>query len=391
MREFLQIFFILLKVTGLYFTLISLFALLPLKKAKHAAAQLRFAVLIPARNEAACMPGIIRSLKNQNYPPELYDIYVIPNHCTDDTAGEAVRNGAKLLPVSSAVSSKGAALHEAFACLLRHEQHDAYCVLDADNEAAPDFLSEMNRALQTGARAVKSRILTKNAADSVTAACYEIYFCNANVFLNRARGVLGLPARLIGTGFALRRDLLEELGGWNTATLTEDAEFYATLAARGEHIAFCPEAVTYDEQPRSFRESLVQRRRWMSGVLEVGWKKAPALLAGLRSPRSFFGALDAAMQFLFPLLQTFLLPLACVKLVLAPQTLLTGAASFYLGALLTGLAALLLQRRLNRHTAKALLFYPVFVFSFLPLLTWSLFFPNKTWTPILHMGSPVQS
>lgn len=389
MRCFLRIFFILMKAVGLYFTLISLFSLLPIKKPKRAEHRQRFAVLIPARNEAACMPGMIRSLKNQDYPPELYDIYVIPNHCTDDTAGEAVRNGAKLLQVSSDVASKGAALHEAFAYLLKNEQHDAYCVFDADNEASSNFLSEMNRALQTEARAAKSRILSKNAADSVTAACYEIYFCNANVFLNRARKLLGLPARLIGTGFALRRDLLEELGGWNTQTLTEDAEFYATLAARGEPIAFCPEAVTYDEEPRTFRESLVQRRRWMSGVLEVGWQKAPALLEGIG--HSFFEAFDAAIQFLFPLLQAFLLPMTCVQAAIVPQTVLSGAVSFYFGAILTGMAALLLQRRVNRNTAKALLFYPIFVFSFLPLLTWSLFFPNKTWTPILHMGSSIQS
>ncbi len=391
MRCFLRIFFIFVKAAGLYFTLISLFSLLPLKKPKCAAHRQRFAVLIPARNEAPCMRGIIQSLKNQDYPKELYDIYVIPNHCTDNTAEEAIHNGAKILPVSSMVSSKGAALHEAFAYLLKNEQHDAYCVFDADNEASPHFLSEMNRALQTEARAAKSRILSKNAADSVTAACYEIYFCNANVFLNRARKVLRLPARLIGTGFALRRDLLEELGGWNTQTLTEDAEFYAILAARGEPIAFCPEAVTYDEEPRTFRESLVQRRRWMSGVLETGWEKAPALLKGMKHTHSFFAALDAALQFLFPFLQAFLLPMACVQAAIESQIVLSGAVSFYLGAVLTGLAALLLQRRVNKNTAKALLFYPIFVFSFLPLLTWSLLFPNKTWTPILHMGNPIQS
>ncbi len=390
MPDFLQIFFILLKAVGLYFTIVSLFALLPAKKPKPVEHKQHFAVLIPARNEATCIAGLIESLKKQAYPPELCDIYVIPNNCSDNTAEVAVCNGAKVLPVSSSVKSKGAALHEAFDWLLKNEHHDAYCVFDADNEAAPTFLLEMNRALLTEARAVKSRILAKNAADSVTAACYEIYFCNANVFLNRARKVLRLPARLIGTGFALRRDLLQELGGWNTRTLTEDAEFYAMLAARGEHIAFCPEAVTYDEEPRSFRESLVQRRRWMSGILETGLQKAPALLEGIGTPNAFFGAMDAAIQFLFPLLQALLLPLACVQLVLQPQAALSGVVGFCLGAMLTGLAALLLQRRLNRHTAAALLFYPIFVFSFLPLLTWSLLFPKKTWTPILHIGKPVQ-
>ena len=54
---------------------------------------------------------------------------------------------------------------------------------------------------------------------------------------------------------------MEELGGWNTETFTEDAEFYAMLSARGEKVAYCKNAVTYDEEPLSFSESMTQRRR----------------------------------------------------------------------------------------------------------------------------------
>ena len=48
-------------------------------------ARTRFAVLIAARNEELVIGALINSLLAQAYPPELYDIWVIPNNCTDNT------------------------------------------------------------------------------------------------------------------------------------------------------------------------------------------------------------------------------------------------------------------------------------------------------------------
>ena len=379
---------------GLYFGVISVCALLKQKKLPQPKQQLRFAVLAAARNEETCIAGLIESIKSQDYPPELVDIYVIPNNCTDNTAQAATSAGAKIIYVSPSVRSKGQALHEAFAFLLETADHDAYCVFDADNEADPAFLAEMNRALSSS-RAAKSRILAKNAHESWVCACYETYFCNANQFLNRARSNLNLSARLIGTGFAVRRDLMEDLGGWNTSTLTEDAEFYAMLSARGERVAFVPGAITYDEEPLSFRASIVQRRRWMSGVMKVGYQKAGALIRSfIIGPNRRF-ALDALLQFSFSCIQALVIPLFVLWAFFYPLAALTSLPGiiirFYLGTLLVGLAALLLERRLTVPTAKALLLYPWFIFSFLPLQSLTLFLPNKKWTPIQHTGVRLHS
>lgn len=384
------IFCLILKVLGLYLGVISVFFVFKPKGFPKTNRLLRFAVLVPARNEEGCIAGIVGSIKKQNYPPELVDIYVIPNNCTDGTAHAAVESGAAIIPVSSEVRSKGSALHEAFERLLKTERYDAYCVFDADNEVDPDFIAEMNKALSSGYRAAKSRILAKNAHESLTCACYEIYFCNANQFTNTARQNLGLSARLIGTGFGVRRDLMEELGGWNTDTLTEDAEFYALLAVRGEKIAYCSRAVTYDEEPITFYESLIQRRRWMSGVIEVGRLKIGSLIAAMGRRKSFFTALDAGMQFSLSILQAFAIPIFLLYALCEPAAALTcllGVASGFFGSvLLTGGAALILQRRLTAKTAAALVFYPVFMFSNILLHTYALFCPNKVWKPIRHTG-----
>ena len=281
MNAAVTVFFLIIKVFSLYFLAVSLFGLCRRRTPEPAARLRRFAVLIAARNEESCIAGLIESLRAQHYPLELVDIWVLPNNCTDRTAEAARRAGAQVLEMPASVRSKGAALHTAAKALLRSARnYDAFCVFDADNEADPAFLSEMNRALDRTA-IVKSRILAKNRTQAGISACYEIYFCSANHFLNRAREAVGLSARVIGTGFAIRRDLLEALSGFPCRTLTEDAELYAACLCRGARIGYCETAVTYDEEPVTWRASLVQRRRWMSGILQVARLTLPELLTKL--------------------------------------------------------------------------------------------------------------
>ncbi len=62
-----------------------MFSLFGKKKEKQTDKKLKFAALIAARNEETSISRIIHSLKNQDYPNELIDIFVIPNNCTDNT------------------------------------------------------------------------------------------------------------------------------------------------------------------------------------------------------------------------------------------------------------------------------------------------------------------
>ena len=245
----------------------------------------------------------------------------------------------------------------------------------------------MNRALDRTA-IVKSRILAKNRTQAGISACYEIYFCSANHFLNRAREAVGLSARVIGTGFAIRRDLLEALGGFPCRTLTEDAELYAACLCRGARIGYCETAVTYDEEPVTWRASLVQRRRWMSGILQVARLTLPELLANfLRQPS--LNCLDGLLQLTFPFLQA-LTPFFALEALLAGSMSLQGLPvsllTAYAGCLAAAVAALALERRLDRKLVGGILLYPVFMACFLPLQTLALFKTQTIWHEIRHSG-----
>ena len=54
----------------------------------------KFMAIIPAHNEEAVVGNLIESLKNQNYDKDLYDIYVIADNCTDNTAKISKEAGA---------------------------------------------------------------------------------------------------------------------------------------------------------------------------------------------------------------------------------------------------------------------------------------------------------
>ena len=242
---FYTTFMILCKAFAFYFTVISMFALLGKNKEIPVNKQLKFAALIAARNEESCITCIIDSLHHQDYPKHLLDIFVIPNNCTDNTSAVSKRAGATILSPPSTVKNKGSALQFSMNELLTHnEDYDAFIVFDADNEASPQFVSAMNQTLGNGFRVAKSRIFAKNQTVSWVATCYDIHFCIANLFLNRARIRVGLSARLIGTGFAVTSEYLREINGFNTSTIAEDAEFFAICAANGEKIGFSENAIT---------------------------------------------------------------------------------------------------------------------------------------------------
>ncbi|MCQ2452016.1 MAG: glycosyltransferase [Oscillospiraceae bacterium] len=393
MQTICSLFFAVIKVFSAYFALLGLCTLLRRRPATGPVALSRFAVLVAARNEASCIVGLIESLKKQNYPPDLVDIWVLPNNCTDDTAGVARQAGARVMDMPAHVQSKGAALNCAADRLLRSGRaYDAFCVFDADNEADPSFLAEMNRAL-AGARIAKSRILAKNPFQSGIAGCYEIYFCTANRFLNRAREQLGLSARVIGTGFAIRRDYLQELGGFPCRTMTEDAELYAACLTRGERIAYCEKAITYDEEPLTLKESLIQRRRWMSGIADVARLTLTTQLSAFACRPSLSG-LDGMLQFIYPTLQAFtpiFLALALLGGSLTLPGLLLSLPLAYLGALGMALPALLLEGRLSPRLWKGLLLYPLFMATFLPLQLLALVKKQTVWKEIRHTGVRLQA
>lgn len=384
----LEICAVLLEIFGIYSGVIMIATLIPRKKYAEQGPRTRFAVVVAARDEAPVIGDTVRQLLRQNYPGSLYDIYVIPNNCTDATAEVAAQAGAKILMCTEPVRDKGGALGCAFRTL-ESQCYDAYCVFDADNQVDPDFLARMNDAFLAGARVAKGIHRASNPTDSYLAGCYDLYFENFHLMFSRPRARVGLSAKLMGTGFAVSRELLQEMGGFNTRTLTEDTEFAVQCAIHGERIWYVPDALTLDEQPNDFWTSSIQRRRWSSGVvktLHTYWWDL--VRASFTRGRMLF-CLDMLVMLMGPLMQ-FVGVFPALNLVVGAVVhgqwlaLGIGLASFWVGMSAMALILTILGRRKLRGMVKAILLYPWFLLTWYPISVLSVIYPARIWRPIPH-------
>ena len=78
-----QIFVFIL--TG-YYAILGLFGLFRRKEKKNYEPKNTFAMIVAAHNEEVVIGQLIESMQKQNYPRELYDIFIIADNCTDKTA-----------------------------------------------------------------------------------------------------------------------------------------------------------------------------------------------------------------------------------------------------------------------------------------------------------------
>ena len=359
-------------------------------------ARTRFAILIAARNEELVIGPLINSLLAQDYPSDLYDIWVVPNNCTDNTALAARNFGARVLECTAPVKSKGEVLRFAYN-RLRGRRYDAWLVFDADNVVDPRFLAEMNNARMAGARAAQGYRDSKNPYDTAVSGCSSIYYWMMDRFHNGGKAGLGVSAMIGGTGFMVTQALLDRLGGWRTETISEDLEITAQAVLAGERVAYVPRAITYDEQPLTWEQSFTQRRRWSSGTLQVAQRYLPALNeAQSRRPR--LSLFDFEATLLLPAYQLAALAgLACTALsaALGGRTLLqvlllglAGALGNLAWAALTATVAaglvITLEGKWNRRLWKGLATYWLFLLTWLPITACSFWKKTTVWEEIRH-------
>ncbi len=367
----------------------------PLDYGQHPA-YTRFAVLIAARNEELVIGPLINSLLQQDYPPEMYDIWVIPNNCTDNTALAARNFGANVMECTIPVKSKGEVLRFAYQ-YLKDRKYDAYCVFDADNLVHSRFLAEMNNAYMAGAKVAQGYRDSKNPYDTSVSGCYSIYYWMMDRFHNGGKAGLGLSAMINGTGFMISSQTLQQLGGWHTQTISEDLEITAQCVLAGEKIHWVPKAVTYDEQPLDYAQSVKQRRRWTSGTLQVA-RSYLGTIGGALAERRTLSLADLGATLLIPAYQVAALVnliaasltacLDCYKLSQVPAAFLSAAvlnlALTALGSTLAACLVLTVEGKWNKRMVKSVALYWLFLLSWLPITLGSFVKKTTVWEEIRH-------
>ena len=358
------------------------------------AVERRFAVLICARNEESVIGNLIDSLKKQEY--RNFHVFVVADNCTDHTARVAEKYGATVFErFNEKKKGKGYALHFGINKLLSGyaDAYDSVCVFDADNLAAPSFLTEMNRALNSGADVALGYRDTKNIHDSWVSEVYSIYRLMLQRFYYTSRHTLGFSSMVGGTGFAFKLSALGE-DGWTTYSLTEDVEFSIQQILKGHKIVPARKAVFYDEQPAEYGVSVKQRFRWMVG----GMQCIPLYFKKIMR-EVFHGnlkALDLAWYIFFIPATGLALPLNVASILMmflmpgfrafaGPVVLALSLFNFGLG-LLVAFLTLKLEARKIRPMLRGIVLYPIFLLTMMFIALGALFRPRTEWIPIEHQS-----
>ncbi len=365
--------------------------------------QFKYAVLIPARNEEKVIPHLIRSIKDQTYPAELIDIFVIADNCTDNTGEAALNAGAFRIITrhNKKEVGKGYALDYALR-VIREEypnnEYEGYFVFDADNLLDENYIAEMNKMFSNGHRVLTSYRNTKNYSSSWISAGCSLWYLRESRFLNHPRTLLGTSCAISGTGFLVHREILEKVGGWKFFLLTEDIEFSLHNVLEGECIAYCDKAVLYDEQPVKFHQSWRQRMRWTKGSMQVTKKYFFKMVKGIFTGKGF-ACFDLAVSTMVPLMMTilgFFVYAACLLLSLVfhanfdlvLRSILDTAVNSYFMLLGVGAITTISEwPKIYAPVFKKILYtftFPFFMLTYIPITIVALFSKNVKWKPIYH-------
>jgi cellulose synthase/poly-beta-1,6-N-acetylglucosamine synthase-like glycosyltransferase len=328
----------------------------------------RVAVVVPAYNEAQLIARCIRSLDTQTYPRDRYDIVVIADNCTDDTALKAERAGARVLVRDEPhARGKGRALRWAMDLLLAEDSPpEAVVVVDADSVAEPSLLTALVRAFDAGADPVQGDYLvleeTTDRRTALRAAAFLLF--HRVRFTGRSR--LGLPCSLVGNGMLFSRQLLE-LHPWCAYSKTEDLEYTLELRLNGFAPTFAPDATVRGPVPTSGRAAAAQRARWEGGRVHIVRQYLPRLIREVVVGRRWSLG-DAVMDVLVPplgLLAAIAVAGSVASAVMWSTNLASGWLLLPWVITLTAIGSYVLiglhAARAERSIYRALLWAPAFV------------------------------
>lgn len=362
----------------------------------------RYAFLISAKNEENCIKYLIDSINNQNYPKDLFQVYVVADNCDDNTAQVARDAGANVYErFNQEQRGKGFALDYLIKKIrddVGLDAYDGYLVFDADNLLDENYLFEMNKLFSNGHRIITSYRNSKNYDSNWISAASGMWFLREARHLNKARMILGVSCMVSGTGYVIHKDIVKKLDGWKYFKLTEDVEFSVDNVLAGEKIAYAEKAIFYDEQPVRFRDSWNQRLRWTKGFYQVLFARAKELLKGMFK-KGGFACFDILMIISPGVLFTVDCLAMIILLVLKSNCMwevFLPTAGWYLGSAVIGtfilaifLATLISATEWNKmycSTGKKILYiftFPVFMLTYVPLAIIALF-KKVEWSQIKH-------
>ncbi len=233
-------------------------------------------IMIPSHNEESVIENTVNTVLKLDYPN--FEIIAIDDRSTDNTALVLKRleeqNPGKIkafIRPKDAFPGKSAVLNDA----LKFAKGEAILVFDADATMEPDFLTNLVYELEPkDVGAVQARKIIRNKDINLLTQCQNNEMTMDTHFQVGRDSVKG-AVELRGNGELIKRVALEDIGGWNNYTITDDLDMSTRLHIKGWDIRFCSDTAVYEEGIMYLFPLYKQRRRWLEGsirrYLEYFW------------------------------------------------------------------------------------------------------------------------
>ncbi|WP_271000908.1 glycosyltransferase family 2 protein [Listeria seeligeri] len=241
-------------------------------------------VMVPAHNEGKVIVKTVESLLAFDYPKDRYEIIVINDNSSDNSAEllEAIQaknpdRQLKIINTDNVTGGKGKsnALNIGFA----ESRGEYIAIYDADNtperQALRILVGEITNDAKLGAVIGKFRTRNRNA--SWLTRFINIETLSFQWMAQAGRWALFKLCTIPGTNFIVRRSLLEAIGGWDVKAVAEDTEISFRIYMMGYRIKFQSKAVTWEQEPQTLPVWFKQRSRWAKGNIYVILKNVPLL------------------------------------------------------------------------------------------------------------------
>ncbi|MGA2195946.1 MAG: cellulose synthase family protein [Bryobacteraceae bacterium] len=303
------------------------------RKATREPSQLRFEKLppvtiqLPLYNERYVVERLIEEVVKMDYPKELLQIQVLDDS-TDDTAPfaealvERYRNLGNPIEYhhrSNRHGYKAGALQEG----LKSATGLLVAVFDADFCPPPDFLQRtVHYFADPGVGVVQTRWSYLNKDYNFLTEVEAILLDGHFILEHGARSTAGYFFNFNGTAGILRIKMIDDAGGWQHDTLTEDSDLSYRAQLKGWRFVYLPGLDCPSELPVEIHGFQVQQSRWAKGLTQVAKKLLPAILKADVSKRIKAEAfLHLTPNISYPLMivvSALMLPVMIVRFYMGP-------------------------------------------------------------------------
>ena len=246
-------------------------------------------ILVPLCREPDIAPRLVERLSRLRYPRALLDVILVieaDDHATRDALARADLPGwMRVVSVpEGSIRTKPRALNHA----MLFARGGIVGIYDAEDAPDPDQIHTVVRHFHARGPelgCVQGILDFYNPATNWIARCFTIEYAAWFRILLRGIQRLGLALPLGGTTLFVRRDVIEEVGGWDAHNVTEDADLGIRLARFGYRTEVI--STTTQEEPNCRPVAWIkQRSRWLKGFMVT-------YIVHMRTPRATLRALGA--------------------------------------------------------------------------------------------------